>query len=419
MIRSLKYILIAGALTTPALMFAESLLVTDSPQARQSMTWNSPTAINAAPDFLIIGKSDRFYVGVGGNVTLTASFDPGRSMSNPNEFITSEIPMGKTPGNNGTFSFSAQQTQLYLNMVAFPSSKNRVGGFVGINFLGNNYLPELVYAYIRWRGLQAGYDYNLFSDSEAIPPSIDYEGANSITAQGTAGVRYSLNFGKRKEWCAQIGAELPMLSPTQSVMNEKNFTEPVTQKVPDIPVALQYSWESGAHIRLSGVLRNLYSRSVAENKNIDHLGWGIQLSGSGEILPGLTAYSQIVYGKGIASYFQDLNGLGLDMVPSPSGRNLSTVRCWGAYGALQYAFSDKFSVVGTYSQVRSYPDEYPDGEAPFQSQYRYAQYAAGTFYYNITSNLTSGIEYIWGKRVDCNGEKGVASRIQAALIFSF
>ncbi len=411
--------LTAGVVMTPTAGIASSPFLNNSEDAKSVLKQNSPVAINAAPDFLIFGKEDKFYFGVGGSVIVTANFDMGHPIDNPNEFITADIPMGKMNGNGGSFGFSAQQSQLYINMVALPESPDRVGGFVGINFLGNNYLPILEYAYIRWRGLQAGYDYNLFSDSEAIPPSVDYEGANAITAQGTAGVRYSFGFGKNKDWELQAGAELPVVSATEAMLKGIDITESVTQRVPDIPVALKYSWGDGGHVRLSGVLRNLYSRNLLLHKNIDRLGWGVQLSASAEILPGLTGYTQLVYGKGIASYIQDLSGLGLDMVPTVEGRSLTTVKCWGAYGALQYAFNDKFSVVGTYSQVRGYPGSYSGGSEVYDIQYRYAQYAAGSLFYNITSNLTGGLEYIWGRRVDCNGEKGASTRLQASLNFSF
>ena len=366
------------------------------------------------PSFAFASKNSKFVMSVGGFVKLTAGEDIGHPVESPDLMTTADIPMHDMDGNGAAFKMSARQTQLYLNMVALPGTADEVGAFVSANLI-NDYVPSLVYAYLRYRGIQAGYDYTLFSDTKATPSYIDYEGPNAATPIPTTGIRYTVDFGKEKNWKFAIGAELPIESYTTT-----GRLVSVSQRVPDFPVALQYQWDGGdSWIRASGVVRNLYYRDAPAQSNVDKVGFGVQLSGGIAITPRLTAYYQGVYGKGIASYIQDCSGLGLDLCPSADGKSMEAVPAWGAYGALQYQISDKVSCSGTYSHVRTYADNYGGGTTPRADQYRYAQYVNGNVMWDINSYFSTGVEYIWGRRVNYDGTKCADNRIQAMVQFAF
>lgn len=367
------------------------------------------------PNFALVGKNSNFVMAVGGALRTTVSMDLGHPISSPDMFTTSAIPMGRMHGNNAQYNMSAQQSNLYVNMLAKPGTANEVGVYIQANFL-NNYAPVLQFAYMNYRGIQAGYNYTLFSDPAAIPPTIDYEGPNAITSIPVATLNYSVNFGKNKEWKAAIGAELPMPSyTTRSVQ-----TSTVSQRVPDIPAAIQYSWAGGnSWLRLSGVLRNLYYRDLVAQKNVDKVGWGVQLSGSAALAPGLTAYYEGVYGKGIASFIQDMNGLGLDLTPKGIGTDMEAVKAWGAYGGLQYNLAKNVYGSTTYSHVRGYADQYAGGSTPWSGQYKWAQYVVSNVFWNVTSYFQTGVEYLWGRRADYSNAKSADTRIQAMVQLSF
>lgn len=389
----------------------------DREKAFNAFNQNSPDAyhIPDAPRFLIMGKNNKFYLGIGGTAKATASYDFGATMNNPNMFVTADIPMNQAKGNGGLFQVSAQQTSLFVNLVALPDNPNQIGVYMSANFIGQNYGFELMYAYMKYRGFTVGYDYSLFSDMAAAPPTIDYEGPNALTSvpNGVIDYRHSFN----KTFSLGIGAELPQASYTNS-----DGTYKVTQRVPDIPAYVQFAWGKGSSswIRFSGILRNIAYRDVIADKTQNVVGWGVKASGSAQIAPGLTAYYQGVFGKGVASYIQDLNGDGLDLTPNPdqNGR-LHPVKVWGAYGGLQYTFSPKVYASATYSHVRTYAERYNGGATPWSDQYKYAQYAVANVFYEITPILTWGIEYIWGRRVDMSGLSHHDNRIQTMLQVSF
>lgn len=140
---------------------------------------NAPKAYNipGAPRFAIVGKDRKFYLGIGGTVKATVSYDWGNPIDNPFDFTTSAIPMSQRPGDGGKVQFSAATSSLYINFVALPGDDNQIGAYFNANLTGNNYYAfDLQYAYIKYRGITAGYSYSLFSDMAAAPPSIDNEG---------------------------------------------------------------------------------------------------------------------------------------------------------------------------------------------------------------------------------------------------
>lgn len=383
--------------------------------AHKAFTETAPDGLkDAVPHFAIFGKRDKFYLGIGGSVKLTAGVDLGDPLDNPNEFITSEL-QSVSNGDHTKFNLSAMQSSLYVNFVGLPGTDNQIGAFIGMNFL-NNYVPVVQYAYMKWRGIKAGYDYSVFSDNGAMPPTIDYEGPNAGTAFPVATLSYSYSFGKGKAWTASAGVETSQLSQTNSTR-----TRTVNQGAPDIPVAIRYAWNKQQDwVRLSGIIRNMNYFSVEADKNADIVGWGISLSGTAEICPNLRSYWTATYGHGIASYIQDLNGCNLDITPVGDSGKLGATKTWGAFGALQYNFTPDVYFSTSYSHVRNYAESWTGGEPlTWDEAYRYAQYVNGSLFWNVNSIVTTGIEYIYGRRVNNDRSQAHTNRLQAMLQVSF
>ena len=380
---------------------------------------NSPQEFHhPGPRFAIVGKDEKFYLSISGYVKATASYDFGSVIDNPNEFVTAAIPTPGDPMNKGLFQFSAMQSHLNLNFVALPGTSNQVGAFLGMTFL-DNYTPSLEFAYLKYRGLEAGYDYSLFSDPSAAAPTIDYEGPNASTAIQVGTVNYTFLFGKKKEWSAGAGLEMPVFSATNA-----SRTAGIYQRVPDIPAFISYSWNEGTGwVRFSAILRNLFYHDMTSEKTVDKPGYGVMISGSSEICPRLTGFWQALYGNGIASRIQDLDGEGLDMVPDPSDPSrLNPVKAWGAFAGLQYNFSDNVFATASYSHVRTYAKTFADGAAdttPWGDMYRWAQYVTGNLFWNITSNIQTGVEYIYGRRMNYDGTQAHDNRLQCMIQLSF
>lgn len=389
----------------------------DTISVYETFAGNAPASyhISGAPRFAIVGKDRKFYLGIGGTAKATLSYDWGDPIHNPFDFTTSAIPMSTRPGDGGLVQFSGATSGLFLNVVALPGNANQIGAYVSFNFTGNtDYAFNLQYAYLKYRGITAGYNYSLFSDMAAAPPSIDYEGPCGFTAIPNGVVDYELAFARH--WKFGVGLEKPIVSATTG---DDNYV--VSQRVPDIPAYIQYSWGGGSNwLRFSAILRNMLYRDVKAGRNRDQAGWGVKVSGSSALCAPVRAYWQAAYGKGMTSYFQDLYEGGLDMVPDADkpGR-MSPVEAWGGYIGLQYTLSPTVFMTTTYSHVRNYAPRYSGGSTSWDSQYSYAQYALANIMWTIRPGIQCGLEYIYGRRVDMNGSSRHDNRIQTMLQFSF
>lgn len=390
----------------------------DSSRYYVTLHENAPHIFNEpdVPRFALLGKEGRFYMGIGANIKGVVDYDLGHPVSNPNDFAPSQIPMHIAPGNGGQFKISAQQSSIYLNVVALPGTKNQLGAYVSINFRNDNYGPRLNHAYLRYYGILAGYTHSIFSDVSTSPATIDFLGPNGLAAAKHGMIAWEPYFGKNKEWRAGVAIDMPHESYTENL-----HTVNVSQRVPDIPFYIQRSWADGAgRIRLSGIIRNLYYRNETAERNVDKFGWGVKLSGTMPIVGGLSAYYQGAYGIGMANYIQDLGGLGMDLMPDASNPSrLKATKAWGGFAALQYTFSPRFFCTAIYSQVRTYVDRYNDSLSPWGDKYKYGQYILGNLFYNINSIAQLGVEYIYGRRVNYDGSQAHDNRLEAMIMVSF
>lgn len=361
------------------------------------------------PRFAIVGHDNKFYMGIGMQLNGEASFDFGDEMPSSYNFIPSSI-QPKTPGDGGNLRFTAATSNIYLNVVALPGTENRVGLFFKGKFTNANYGFKLAHLYVKYRGLTAGYTNSLFQDVAAIPYTIDAQGPNGTAAltvmTGSWTQKFTDNFS------GAIGVEAPTAD-----MGLGGQTRQVTQRIPAIPLYLQYGWGSTSHIRASFMFRPLQYRNLLEAENKSELGWGVQLSGLAEIASPVTFYYAATYGYGIADYLQDTTGLGLDALPNAKDPGkIKLCESMGLTGGLSFQLAKKWESNLSYSHLTNWADK---DCAPAGSTYRYGDYATANIMYDLNRFLTFGLEYNYGHVKDINGASYHTNRLQGLLSVTF
>ena len=83
-----------------------------------------------APRFAIVGKENRFYLGLGGFIKGVGVFDFGNPIDNANDFTTADIPFDTPRGSGGKLQGSLGQSKIFINFVALPGSDNKVGAYI-------------------------------------------------------------------------------------------------------------------------------------------------------------------------------------------------------------------------------------------------------------------------------------------------
>lgn len=372
--------------------------------SRENLAFSDP----AAPRFLFLDKKGQVALGIGGYLKAAAMYDVDGAIDN-NGFCTYEIPVPFDPALRNRFGATAANSKLFLKMVATQTPVGRVIVYIETEFTGDNgnYGLKLKQAYASVGHFTLGKARSTFADGPAMAPTVDDQGpSGQVTAKNML-IRYDSPKYGGFSWA--ISAELPSAGYTLDPQSKE-----IAQRFPDIPAYVQYSWASGSHVRLSGILRELSYRDLASGSNHFETGWGVQFSAVGAIYGPLGFFGHYTYGKGIAHYINDLSDLDLDLVPALRTGRLRAPSVAGWTAGLQYNFSKKLMASASYSR-----SQVMDSRRLGADGYRYAQYITANAFYNPWSDLTIGLEYIHGTRKDANAEHGRANRVEAMIQYSF
>ena len=223
-----------------------------------------------APHFAIIDKEQRFYMSLGATVKAIALYYWGNPYDNPSDFKPSDFSTA-LPGNDQSLQMSIKSSSLMFNIVGMPKNKYRVGLFAMLNFTGgsgNDYFVKCDHAYIRFMGVTMGYTSSVYDDKSADAYLIDGNGP------GASGGHSNMTFNWQRNLSNKIrvgaGIELPKASYTQWAGSSD---KEATQRVPSIPLYVQYAWGDIGHVRLSSMLRTLTYRDLVDNRNRSMLGY--------------------------------------------------------------------------------------------------------------------------------------------------
>lgn len=369
-----------------------------------------------APHFAIIDKDQRFYMSLGATVKAIALYDWGNPYDNPSDFKPSDFSTA-LPGNDQSLQMSIKSSSLMFNIVGMPKNKYRVGLFAMLNFTGgsgNDYFVKCDHAYIRFMGVTMGYTSSVYDDKSADAYLIDGNGP------GASGGHSNMTFNWQRNLSNKIrvgaGIELPKASYTQWAGSRE---KEATQRVPSIPLYVQYAWGDIGHVRLSSMLRTLTYRDYVDNRNRSMLGYGLKLTANYK-LGNAVGYFMTQGGSGIANYFKDNDGFNLDLVPDEN--NLGQLKRTSSVGglcALQYYYTPNLFSTAMYGYMRNYVDKYENGLIEFGQHMKYEHYAAVNFIWRASSFFDVGIEYNYGIKRSFANESIYNNRITAMFKVGF
>ena len=367
------------------------------------------------PQIVFSTKNNRFSLGIGGEINFRTSYDMKGAVDNI-DFIPYAIPMEATYANRQRVMMDASASRLFTKAIINSDVLGRVVAYVDLDFRGGeefSYTPHLRSAYVSLLGFTAGRDVTTFCDLLAAPETIDHQGPNAYNFNFATLLRYERSFAD-DHLQAAIAAEMPVVSGTYG----ETFL-PLAQRVPDIPVYLQYSWGENrqSHFRASAVFRNMYLHNDTTDKNTSLFGWGVQASTHVEFCRWFTLYGNGVYGKGITPYIQDLTGSGLDFTPNPlKPESIQTMPMWAWQAAGQLSIiPSRFWIAGGYSTVRV--ERHNGFYAP--DQYKRGTYIFGNVFLQATANCRVALEYLHGSRKNMNGQMGEANRLSLMVQYNF
>lgn len=374
---------------------------------RSQMRFHDPNA----PRFLLTDQKGKFALGIGGYVRATAEYD-FNGIVNDVDFYPALIPQ-RGSGNfaKNQFQMDITTSTLFLKLVGRTKHLGDFVVYTSGNFRGDGKTFELQNAYAQFLGFTIGYSYGSFMDLSALPPTIDFAGPNGSAFYRTTQLSYMCD--KLKNWKFGVSMEMPSVDGTTN--NDLSIN---TQRMPDFATSVQYNWNSNSHIKLGAIIRSMTYSSNVHEKAYSATGFGLQASTTFNITKKLQAYGQFNYGKGIGSYLNDLSNLNVDIVPDPDKEGkMQVLPMLGWYAGLQYNLCPSIFISGTYSLSRLYSENGYPSENP--ESYRKGQYLVANAFWNVSSNLQVGVEYLRGWRTDFSSATRHANRLNMLVQYSF
>ena len=362
-----------------------------------------------APRFLLMDRKGKFALGIGGYVRATAEYDFGGIVDDI-DFIPAFIPNSSKIKNQ--FQMDANTSTIFLKLVGHTKL---LGDFIvytaGNSRNGSNKGFQLQNAYVSFRDITVGYTYGGFMDLGALPSTIDFQGPNGATFYRTTQLAYTYKGLKNFRFNASI--EMPSVDGTTN--SDLNINQ---QRMPDFTAYAQYGWNNSSHLRVGALIRSMTYTSSFCDKASSVTGFGVQASTTFNVGKKWQVFGQATYGKGIGQYLNDISNLNVDIVPDPDKEGkMQALPMLGWYAGLQYNVCPKVFLSSTYSMSRLYSDNgYPDAVG---STYHYGQYFVANMFWNVTSNMQVGAEYLRGWRNNFDNSTHHANRINLLVQYSF
>lgn len=371
--------------------------------SRENLDFSDPDA----PRFLLLDREGRVAFGIGGQLYAVASYDIRGAVDGP-DFATYDIPVPSNPAQRERFGADLRCSALTARLVGRSDRFGIYQVYFQAKFSGDDgkYGFSLKQAYVTVGHLTAGLTNSTFIDGGVQAPTIDPQGDCGQVSGKNIIFRYTTPVFHNFKAAASV--EVPKASYTLGAKTEK-----IAQRVPDIPVYIQYGASSGNHIRLAAIFRDLSYRDLVSEKNMLQPGWGLKLSGITNI--GMfSPFGHFSYGKGISSYVNDLSGNGFDLVPDSESGRLKAVPSMTWTVGSYFNFSKKLFSTASFSRSQIF-----DCASMGADTYRYGMYLALNTFYNVDDNFRLGAEWLHGWRNNYNGETGTANRVELLLQYSF
>ncbi|MCL6683245.1 DcaP family trimeric outer membrane transporter [Sphingomonas alba] len=340
----------------------------------------------------------------------------------------SRIPTEKGEfGGNGQSIFSVRQSRLGAKATGMLWGKPYEAKFefdlfgTGVDAGQTTFRPR--HFYFKWGPFLAGQTNTLWMDGDIFPNVVDYWGPAGMVFVRTPQLRWT--FLDSDGWQAAVALEHPSddIDPGNIRLIDENIAANIqaNEELPDLTAAIRYGGDWG-HVRLGGILRKVgYDTKGTDGNEPDghKTGWGLNLTGAAN-LGMFTPRLGVVYGRGIATY---MNDGGMDLAPAidtfRDGNQIvivpkaEAVKLFGLSAYVDVNWTKNWTSALGYSFDKVDNTNFQDGSA-----FHKGEYASANLLY-ARDNLLAGLEFLWGKRTDNDGETGTDTRMQASFKWSF
>ncbi len=367
-----------------------------------------------APNYYTTNAKGDFAIAAGAHLRMVTSADFGGIINNTTDegFVIPYIPTNPVGQARSQVIFNPFASKMYVRGAGMLANGRKVEGYVSINFMGDNNNPELDQAYVKMYNFTIGKTWNMISDINTSPPTIDWWGPSGFTGSRNALIRYENKISNCFSY--GVGIEMPIVNALYG--SEESA---IKQSVPDMAGYIQYNWGQNkmSSVRLSTLYRQMYYYNLNAAESQSQPGYGAQLSGKSKLFHKMHIFYRAMAGFGIASYINDISVVAVDLLPRfTSDGEMTNIGAYGWYLGGQYDISEKIFVSATYSQSRVYAR---GNMQPDPNDYKYSQYIVANCFWKLDKNTQLAVEVLMGTKTNFDSSRHNANRLNLLMQYNF
>lgn len=347
---------------------------------------------------------------LGGFVKTDIIYDTNFAGSYYGAYVPSSFPSSQTPhSQNSTVSMRPTRFTWETRTPTLDDGGSEVKTYFEFDFFSNfdRNSIRLRQFYGQYKNLLAGQAWSAFSDPDAFPDTLEFEGPPGIIAARNPQVRYTQPLDNANSIGVSVeksGVDTPSGTP---------FGTPVgTSVFPDL-IGFYHNENRHGHIHAAALFRSvggvIPNTTVPDLRN-HVLGIGGNLSA---VFGGKTnsLVFQAVIGKGISNYYNDNFGLGTDVGFSANGHLVATPT-----GSVQAGYTHNWTKILRTTVSYGYTRINNTATDP-GTGYHISNYATVNLIVQPTIRYLFGAEYIYGNLERKDGFTWTAPRIQASITY--
>ena len=388
----------------------------DTPQEAERVP-EMPAAVVSAGDFprsvQIPGTESAVRLGGQARMMIVHSLGP---LGSDDRFITSSIPVEgeQQPGEDERTNYSASPSRVNLD-IRSHTPIGSVRTFLEADFAGSGNAMRLRHAFFQTRQWVGGQTWSTFSDPEAEPIGIDFEGLNAISLFRQALIRYTHPLRPTLGLAVALEDPAPDLTGAQGVNLTPDFIARLRWD-PQRPVDRPLS--RTAHVQAAILVRALRGEPLDQPEvTLATGGFGVNVSGVS--IPRWDGDDRVKFaanfGWGIGKYITDLGTLGgQDAVYDPVLNQLRALSVSSGYFGYERQWKPTLTSTVTYGVVTVGNLDIQPDDALHRTQR-----ATINLTWNPIPNADLVLEFLSGTRVNKDRKRGTSTQVQAGWLFRF
>jgi hypothetical protein len=343
------------------------------------------------------------------NTTLRPSKIP---INCPGPLGTADAGCGK----DGETIFSVRQTAISFKGFV-PTQAGQLKTDLSLDLFnvgGANTGFRLLHAWAEIGAFGVGQYETLFMNLDLFPNTIDYWGPAGMIFVRNPQIRYTPYKTDTSRVAVSLEAPYAGVDTGKVSVADPNLGGSIVgwTKYPDIVGKYSMNGDWG-FFDLGGVVRWVGYKTTSTpdgNPSGSKTGWGVTADGALNLFGKDRLVTQVTYGEGIASYFNDG---GVDLAPDGS-LHAQTVKSIGMMLYYDHSWSSKWASSIGYSQHHQ-----TNADGQLFNAFRTGSYASTNLLYTPAKNVMWGAEFVWGKKEQKDGESATDSRVQFTGQFKF